>query len=73
MYVVGRTETRLGKFLQVEGSVTSKYLWCGVLLVALGVSLSTSAEAQTGGGKIVSNGTIAGVVVGVLAAVAIVA
>jgi hypothetical protein len=53
--------------------VTSKYLWCGVLIVALGVTLSTSAEAQTGGGKIVSNGTIAGVIVGVLAAVVIVA
>jgi hypothetical protein len=53
--------------------VTSKYLWCGVLIVALGVTLSTTAEAQTGGGKIVSNGTIAGVIVGVLAAVVIVA
>jgi hypothetical protein len=57
----------------VEGNVTSKYLWSGVLIVALGVTLSTSAEAQTGGGKIVSNGTIAGVIVGVLAAVVIVA
>jgi hypothetical protein len=57
----------------VEGSVTSKYLWCGVLIFALGVTLSTRAEAQTGGGKIVSNGTIAGVIVGVLAAVVIVA
>ena len=62
-----------GNSVQVEGSVTSKYLWCGVLIVALGVTLSTSAEAQTGGGKIVSNGTIAGVIVGVLAAVVIVA
>ena len=53
--------------------MTSKYLWCGVLIVALGVTLSTTAEAQTGGGKIVSNGTIAGVIVGVLAAVVIVA
>lgn len=53
--------------------MTSKYLWCGVLIAALGVSRSTSAEAQTGGGKIVSNGTIAGVIVGVLAAVVIVA
>ncbi len=53
--------------------MTSKYLWCGVLIFALGVTLSTSAEAQTGGGKIVSNGTIAGVIVGVLAAVVIVA
>ena len=62
-----------GNSIQVEGSVTSKYLWCGVLIVALGVTLSTTAEAQTGGGKIVSNGTIAGVIVGVLAAVVIVA
>jgi hypothetical protein len=62
-----------GNSVQVEGSVTSKYLWCGVLIVALGVTLSTTAEAQTGGGKIVSNGTIAGVIVGVLAAVVIVA
>ena len=62
-----------GNSVQVEGSVTSKSLWCGVLIVALGVTLSTSAEAQTGGGKIVSNGTIAGVIVGVLAAVVIVA
>ena len=53
--------------------MTSKYGWCGVLIVALGVTLSTSAEAQTGGGKIVSNGTIAGVIVGVLAAVVVVA
>ena len=53
--------------------MTSKYLWCGVLIFALGVTLSTSAEAQTGGGKIVSNGTIAGVIVGVLAAVVVVA
>ena len=69
---VGRRLDR-GNSVQVEGSVTSKYLWCGVLIVALGVTLSTSAEAQTGGGKIVSNGTIAGVIVGVLAAVVIVA
>jgi len=53
--------------------VTSKYLWCGVLIVALGLTLSTTAEAQAGGSKIVSNGTIAGVIVGVLAAVVIVA
>ncbi len=53
--------------------MTSKYLWCGVLIFALGVTLSTNAEAQTGGGKIVSNGTIAGVIVGVLAAVVVVA
>jgi hypothetical protein len=53
--------------------VTSKSFWCGILIVALGVALFPSAEAQTGGGKIVSNGTIAGIIVGVVAAVAIVA
>lgn len=50
--------------------MTSKSLWCGVLIVALCVALSPSAEAQD---KIVSNGTIVGVIVGVVAAVAIVA
>jgi hypothetical protein len=50
--------------------VTSKSLWCGVLIVALSVALSPSAEAQD---KIVSNGTIVGVIVGVVAAVVIVA
>lgn len=53
--------------------MTSKYLWCGVLIVALTVALSPSAEAQTGGGKIVSNGTIVGVILGVVAAVVVVA
>jgi hypothetical protein len=53
--------------------VTSKYFWCGTLIVALSVALSPSAEAQTGGVKIVSNGTIAGVIVGVVAAVVVVA
>jgi hypothetical protein len=56
-----------------EDKVTSKYFWCGVLIVALCVALSPSAKAQTGGGKIVSNGTIAGVIIGVVAAVVIVA
>jgi hypothetical protein len=56
-----------------EDSVTSRYFWCGVLIVALSVTLSPSAEAQSGGGKIVSNGTIVGIVVGVVAAVVIVA
>jgi hypothetical protein len=37
------------------------------------VALSTSAEAQTGGGKIVSTGTIVGAIVGAVAAVVIVA
>jgi F0F1-type ATP synthase alpha subunit len=53
--------------------VTSKYVWCGVLIVALSVALSSSAEAQTGGKKIVSNGTIAGVLIGAAAVVGIVA
>ena len=53
--------------------MTSKCLWCGILTVALTLILFPSAEAQTGGGKIVSNGTIAGVIVGVVAAVVIVA
>ena len=52
--------------------MTSRSLWCGVLIVALSAALSSGAEAQTGGGKIVSNGTIAGVIVGVVAAVVIV-
>ena len=50
--------------------MTSRSFWCGVLIVALSVALSPSAEAQD---KIVSNGTIAGVIVGMVAAVAIVA
>ena len=50
--------------------MTSKSLWCGILIVALWVALSPSAEAQD---KIVSNGTIVGVIVGVVAAVAYVA
>ena len=50
--------------------MTSKSLWCGILIVALWVALSPSAEAQD---KIVSNGTIVGVIVGVVAAVVIVA
>jgi hypothetical protein len=56
-----------------EGSVTSRYFWCAVLVVALTVTLPPSVEAQSGGGKIVSNGTIVGVVVGVVAALVIVA
>src|SRR5450432_1231342 len=55
------------------GSLTSRHLWCGILIVALSVTLCPSVEAQSGGGKIVSNGTIVGIVVGVVAAVVIVA
>jgi hypothetical protein len=43
----------------------------GVVIVVLCAALATPARAQTGG-KIVSNGTIAGVIVGVAAAVAVV-
>ena len=50
--------------------MTSRSLWCGILIVTLSLALSPSAEAQD---KIVSNGTIAGVIVGMVAAVAIVA
>ena len=53
--------------------MTSKYFWCGVLIVAFSVALSPGAQAQTGGGKIVSNGTIAGVILGAVAVVVIVA
>ncbi len=50
--------------------MTSRSFWSGILIVTLSLALSPSAEAQD---KIVSNGTIAGVIVGVVAAVAIVA
>lgn len=73
MYVIGRPEVHQGNSVQEEDNVTSKYLWCGVLIVALTVALPTSAEAQTGSGKIVSNGTIVGVILGVVAAVVVVA
>jgi 3-hydroxymyristoyl/3-hydroxydecanoyl-(acyl carrier protein) dehydratase len=53
--------------------VSSTHFWCTVLIVALSITLSPSLEAQSGGGKIVSNGTIVGVVVGVVAAVVVVA
>ena len=52
--------------------MTQKHLWSVVLIGTLSVILCASAEAQTGGGKIVSNGTIAGVLVGGIAAVVIV-
>jgi hypothetical protein len=53
--------------------VTSKYLWRGVLIVALSVALSASAEAQAGFPKTTGSGTMVAVVVGVVAAVVIVA
>jgi hypothetical protein len=72
VYVVGRTEKQ-GSSAQKEDNVTSRYLWCGVLIVALSAAVSPNAEAQTGGDKIVSNGTIAGVLIGAVAVVVIVA
>lgn len=56
-----------------EDNLTSKQLWSGVLIATLSLALSSRVEAQTGGGKIVSNGTIVGVIVGVIAAVVVVA
>ena len=53
-----------------EDNVTSKSLWHGILIIALSLALSTRVEAQD---KIVSNGTIAGVIVGAVAAIVIVA
>jgi len=52
--------------------MTQESLWRGVLIVVLCAALATPAGAQTGGGKIVSNGTITGVIVGVAAAAAVV-
>ncbi len=51
----------------------SKQLWSVVLIATLSLALSSRVAAQTGGGKIVSNGTIVGVIVGVIAAVVVVA
>src|ERR1700687_129981 len=51
--------------------MTSKYL-LGVLIIALSFVLCMPAEAQNSG-KIVSNATIAGVIVGVVAGVAVIA
>jgi hypothetical protein len=51
--------------------MTSQYL-SGVLIIALSFVLCMPAEAQNSG-KIVSNGTIIGVIVGVVAGVAVIA
>jgi hypothetical protein len=51
--------------------MTSKYL-SGVLIIALSLVLCMPAEAQNSG-KIVSNGTIAGAIVGIIAGVAVIA
>lgn len=47
--------------------------WQGLLILLLCWALATPARAQSGGEKIVSNGTIVGVIVGVVAAVAVLA
>ena len=52
--------------------MSSKYLWCGVLMVAVSVALPTSADAQTFSKPIVSTGTIVGVIVGAVAVVVVV-
>ena len=52
--------------------MNQKCLWRGLLIVVLCGALAAPARAQSGG-KIVSNGTIAGVIVGIVAAVAVVA
>jgi len=48
-------------------------LWRGFLIVLLCVGLVTRAEAQSGSKKIVSNGTIAGAIVGIVAGLVVVA
>ncbi len=50
----------------------SKSFWVGVLIFTLGF-LPVDTEAQTGSKKIVSTGTIIGVIIAVAAAVAIIA
>ncbi len=52
--------------------MTAKSLWRGVLIVVLSVVLTQPAEAQAGGRKIVSTGTIVGAIVGIVAAVVVV-
>ena len=48
--------------------MTDKSLWRG-LIVVLRVVLAKPAEAQSGGERIVSTGTIVGAIVGIVAAV----
>src|SRR5256885_17054391 len=55
-----------------RNGMTSQYL-SGVLIVTLSFALCMPAEAQSSSGKIVSDGTIAGGIVGAVAAVAVVA
>ena len=53
--------------------MTSKYAWCGVLIVALGVALAKPAEAQFINGQIgPSAGPIVAGIVGTAAAVVVV-
>jgi hypothetical protein len=52
--------------------MTSKRI-SAVLSVALSLMLCMPAEAQSSGGKIVSNGTIVGVIVGAAAGIAVIA
>ncbi len=73
VYVVARARVDQRNSVRGEDKVISRQLWSGVLIATLSVALSGSVEAQTGGGKIVSNGTIVGVIVGVIAAVVVVA
>ena len=50
-----------------------KYLWRGILIVVLSVALATPARSQSGGKIGPSNGTIVGAIVGVAAALVVVA
>lgn len=47
-------------------------LWRGVIIVFLCAVIAAPAQGQYGPGKVVSNGTIAGAIVGAVAAVAVV-
>ena len=73
MYVVARARVDQRNSVRGEDKLISRQLWSVVLIGTLSLALSRSVEAQTGGGKIVSNGTIVGVIVGVIAAVVVVA
>jgi hypothetical protein len=52
--------------------MNDKSFWRGLLIVVLSVVLAKPAEAQAGGVKIVSTGTIVGAIVGIVAAVVVV-
>jgi hypothetical protein len=57
-----------------EDIMTQRSLWRGVLIVVLCGALATPARAQSGGGRIgPSNGTIVGAIVGIAAALVVVA